>query len=181
MKLQVNVSKIICYAVLIISIICFVFSLGITTDIYNLYLLSSFNVSGSEIYEDIQYFNKTIVNMIIIAIILACTLFITRTHIRKRYYISNYVNVVIVSLYNIVVSFIAIFNLIYFRDYFINNVDFIEYKKWTEVFKSVRYSESTFWFDINIVSYIVLIVISIILFINLLLKNKKVKQVTYEK
>lgn len=180
MKLQFNVSKIICYAVLVISVICFLFSLGITTDIYNLYLLSSFNVSGSEIYQDIQYFNKTIVNMIIIAIVLACTLFITRTHIRRRYYISNYVNVIIVSLYDIVVSFIAIFNLIYFRDYFLNNVDFEEYKKWTEVFKTVRYSESTFWFDINIICYVALIIISIILFINLLLKNKKVKSVDYE-
>ncbi len=180
MKLQFNISKIICYAVLVISVICFLFSLGITTDIYNLYLLSSFNVSGSEIYQDIQYFNKTIVNMIIISIVLACTLFITRTHIRRKYYISNYVNVIIVSLYDIVVSFIAIFNLIYFRDYFLNNVDFEEYKKWTDVFKTVRYSESTFWFDINIVCYIALIIISIILFANLLLKNKKVKQVVYE-
>ena len=48
-------------------------------------------VPGSIIFYDMQPFNKLFVNLSIGLILLSCFLFVMNTHVRRKYYIGNYV------------------------------------------------------------------------------------------
>ena len=91
-KKQVAFQKIVCFAALIAGALFFVYSLGIMTDLYDtLYSmipnpnnLDSAKVSGARIYYDMQPFNRTLLRASIGMIVLACLLFITNTHSRRK-------------------------------------------------------------------------------------------------
>ena len=96
-KKQVAFQKIVCFAALIAGALFFIYSLGIMTDLYDtLYSmipnpnkLDSAKVSGARIYYDMQPFNRTLLRASIGMIVLACLLFITNTHSRRKYYTGN--------------------------------------------------------------------------------------------
>ena len=80
-------------ALVFVCALAFVYSLGIMTDLYDS-LYGTFrrgktSVSGAEIYNDMQGFNKTLLHGSIGMILLCVVLFITSTHSRRRYYIGN--------------------------------------------------------------------------------------------
>lgn len=170
MKLQMKFEKIISFVVLISSSICFIFALGITTDIYNLMFLKDFGVDGYELYFNIQPFNRRLVVLSILMIVLAVTLFITRVHDRRKYYISNYINILLLFIINVVISIWAITKLNFYKQYFLENTDFEGWKFVTTIISNVKYAESTFWLDISIITYYISIVSSILLVGNLIWK-----------
>ena len=68
----------------------FIFSLGLTTDIYHLYLAKSFDalsgvkLSGTGLFKEIQPFNTSFVDACIAMIIVAVFLFVTKTNSRRK-------------------------------------------------------------------------------------------------
>ena len=96
-----TLQRIVCYALLIAAVMVFVYSLGMVTDLYealfNYADVSSKRkyVQGAEIYYNIQPFNKQLTGVSIALILSAVSLFVFNTHKRRKYYIGNYVTVVL--------------------------------------------------------------------------------------
>ena len=96
-KKQVTFQKIVCLVSLVAGALVFVYALGLLTDLYDtLYSmipnpnnLDSAKVQGARIYYDMQPFNRTLLRCSIGMILLSCVLFLTNTHIRRKYYIGN--------------------------------------------------------------------------------------------
>lgn len=180
MKLQMKISKILCLVVLITCAINFIFSLGLTTDIYHLYLAKSFDalsgvkLSGTGLFKEIQPFNTSFVDACIAMIIVAVFLFVTKTNSRRKYYISNYISTAASVLCNIGVSVWAIINIASYRSRYLNETDFELYLKYANEY-GAKYTESTFWFDINIILLILNIVVTLGLVVNLILKISLMK------
>ena len=98
-KKQMTAQKIVCMAAIIVSAIFFLYTLGIMTDLYDSLYKTMPNpndvfetsVPGSIVYYNMQEFNRMFLMCSIGQILLACLLFITNTHSRRRYYIGNFV------------------------------------------------------------------------------------------
>ena len=131
------------------------------------------------LYTDIQSFNNALMYCGIVIILLAVILYITACNNRRKYYITNYVATGLCAGGNIIISIILIaFNAIW-RGKF-NNIDF---EAWQN-FKSIgdvlagmggaegfsHYSESTLWFDIGFAVYVIVIIASALLILNLVWK-----------
>ena len=98
-KKQLTVQKILCLAAIIVSAVVFLYALGIMTDLYDALYDTMRNpndvfqtdVPGSIVYYNMQDFNNYFLKYSIGLILLAVLLFITNTHVRRKYYIGNYV------------------------------------------------------------------------------------------
>ena len=98
-KKQLTLQKILCFLALVSSVIIFLYALGIMTDLYDtLYStmrnpadLTQTDVEGSIVYYNMQGWNSYFLHCSIVLILLACLLFITNTHIRRKYYVGNFV------------------------------------------------------------------------------------------
>lgn len=167
MRKQVKIEKIICFIMLAASVACFIFALGLTTDIYNLLFVEDFDVEGYELYYDIQPFNKNLVQMCIISIVLSVFLFITKTHSRRKYYISNYIIIGVIFVFNIVLAVWGISQISYYKEWFLTNVDFEGWEFVTTIIGNIKYTESTFWLDASTVTLVLLIIVSVIMVLNL--------------
>lgn len=175
MKVQMKFQKTICIVALITAAVFFLIGLGITTDIYNLYLSE---VEGFNVYWDIQPFNSTLIKLAIAMIVLAALLFLTMTHNRRRYYISNYIIIILTTIVFVAVSGYSLINLFIYRSQYLNELALYaeEYKDIASWNKTVRYTESTFWFDINIVIAIITIIVGLLLTGNLIWKTTLMKK-----
>ena len=101
-KKQLTWQKILCFAALVACGILFLYSLGLSTDLFDglFYALpeeaklatAKVNVPGAEVYYQIQPFNRQLLNNSILLLLVGCLLFMTNTHSRRRYYISNAVS-----------------------------------------------------------------------------------------
>ena len=99
-KKQLAVQKIICFAALAVSALVFLYSLGLMTDLYDSLYFTMMDASnpddtwvpGSQIYYHMQPFNKQLLVYAIGMSLVACLLFITSTHARRRYYVGNLVS-----------------------------------------------------------------------------------------
>lgn len=98
-KKQLRFQKIICLVAIILAAVYFIYALGIITDIHDA-LKSTMRdkndpyntkVDGSWIYYEMQDFNTDFLNASVVLILLACFMFIMNTHVRRKYYIGNYV------------------------------------------------------------------------------------------
>lgn len=173
MKKQLKFQKKVCYIALLASAIAFFFSLGLLTDLYNLMFATT--VKGHEIFNDIQPFNRAMVRDCILMIVMVVFLFITRTHIRRRYYISNYIAVAAASLIS---SFLAIYDItqiLNFKRRFLTEVDFEKWLEMRELIEDFPYTESTLWFDLNVITLSLVIVASLLLVGNLIWKINLMK------
>lgn len=152
---QMRLQKILCFLALISSAVIFLYALGIMTDLYDaLYStmrdpadLTRTDVPGSIIYYDMQPFNARFLRCAVLLILLGCLLFITRTHIRRRYYISNFLAIAAFSAANLCVAVYAGREINIYRERFLH-VDFGALKAHAELWKT-KYTDSTFWFDIH--------------------------------
>ena len=139
------------------SVITFAYSLGIMSDLYESFYYSIRSVenpsrnpiAGSLIYYDMQGFNKTFLKVGIALILISLILFITNTHVRRKYYIGNVVAVMINVIANISAAIWASGQINTFKDKFLNEVDFQAFRDYADLMKSY-YTESTFWFDVHI-------------------------------
>ena len=97
-KKQMTFQRIICFLSLVASVLFFIYSLGMMTDLFDMLYsmipdpddLDSAKVAGAGIYYEMQGFNRTLLRCSIGMILLSCLLFITNTHSRRKYYIGNY-------------------------------------------------------------------------------------------
>ena len=180
--------KIVCFLMLAASAIVFIYSLGLLTDMYDsLYLtmmdpedLSYTMVPGSQIYYEMQGYDPAtndftnpnfngILTMVGIGLILVnLFLFITCTHSRRKYYIGNFVAVGLSAASSIGASVWAIMNILNFRAKFLQ-IDFEELKAFSEMWNT-QYSDSTFWFDAVFVVFGFLLLATVLLVVNLVLK-----------
>lgn len=194
-KNQMKFQKIVCFAVLISCVLVFAYSLGLLTDIYDsLYpcfdpelfddsidlesipsdQLSAYGVyvTGAEIYYEMQDFNDAFTKISIVMIVVSLVLFVTNTHSRRKYYIGNYIAVAIVSICNLACVFWLWPQLMAFRTQYVTGVDFNQLKEFSESTRgaTVRYSDSTFWFDVSYFVFGVAILAVVLLIANLVMK-----------
>ena len=89
-------------------------------------------------------------------------MFLTNTHIRRKYYIGNYISVAIFAIANIYVAIEAHGYIEAFKERFLR-VDFAALKEHAEMWKTA-YTDSTFWFDIHyaIFAFSVLVAVALV-------------------
>ena len=154
---QMTLQKIVCFIMLASSVITFAYSLGIMSDLYESFYYSIRStenparnpIAGSLIYYDMQDFNKAFLKAGIALILISLILFVTNTHIRRRYYIGNVIAVMANVIANIAVAIWASAQIGVYKDKFLNEVDFQAFREYADLMKSY-YTESTFWFDVHI-------------------------------
>ena len=181
-KKQIKCQKILCIAAIIACALTFLYALGFMTDLYdalystmrNPYDLTETDVSGSILYYMMQDFNKALLKYSIALILLACLLFLTQTHVRRKYYIGNYVSV---GLYSVATVAYTVWAHAYIEGYkaaFLTQVDFTALEKHAKMWKTA-YIDSTFWFDAHYGVYAVLLVVTVLLLLNLIWKVRLMK------
>ena len=177
-KKQLKIQKVVCLLALVVAVILFLYALGIMTDLYDsLYSTlrirveedansatgysksaTERSVSGSLVYFNMQEFNKRLVNYSIVYIVLAALLFVTNTSTRRKYYISNYVSIALVTAASLYIPiythpYIEIFKAQWLR------VDFEALKTYSETYGTL-YTESTLWFDLHYCVFALMILVA---------------------
>ncbi len=181
-KKQMMIQKILCLLAICSGVLVFLYALGIMTDLYDtLYStmmnpadLSQTDVPGSVVYYNMQEFNAIFLNYSIIMILLGCLLFITNTHIRRKYYIGNYVATGIYVAFSLYVVAWSHMYIEVFKQQFLS-VDFEALKLHAEKWNSA-YTDSTFWFDIHYAIFAIAILVSVALVANVVWKIKIMKE-----
>lgn len=180
-KKQMTLQKIVCLLAIFASALVFIYSLGIMTDLYDsLYDtmrdpkdLTKTTVEGSIVYYDMQGFNNSFLKAGIGLILLSCLLFLTNTHIRRKYYIGNYVATGLQVIANVATAVWAHGQIEIYKAQFLQ-VDFEALAKHAKRWKTL-YTESTFWFDVHYAVFAVLLAVSALLIANALWKVSLMK------
>lgn len=175
-KPQMKFQKILSLALLIFAAVCFVFSIGLTTDIYGLYKASAITYfNGIELFQQIQPYNSSAVILSIVLIVTCLLPFIFATNKRRLYYLDNYISSGVQAAFFGFYGIYVLINTINYRTRFVTQTDFVSYKEAAETF-DFKYSDSTFFFDIEIVlSILCLVAVGLIVF-NLIWKAKIMKE-----
>ena len=181
-KKQIKCQKILCIVAIIACALTFLYALGLMTDLYdalystmrNPYDLTETDVPGSILYYMMQDFNTSLLKYAIGLILLACLLFLTQTHVRRKYYVGNYVAV---GLYSAATVAYAVWAHAYIEGYkaaFLTQIDFEALKQHAQMWKTA-YVDSTFWFDAHYAVYAVLLIVTVLLVLNLIWKIRLMK------
>lgn len=175
-KPQMKFQKILFMSLLMFSAVVFIYSLGLMTDLYGLYQVKSIgSVKGSELFYDMQPYNKYLVDLAIVCILSSVVPYIVGSNSRRKYYIGNVIGTVIQACTYVITSVFILVNTIKYRSQFVNGVDFVAYKELADKMK-FSYSESTFFFDAGFVIAALLLVAAGLVVYNLIWKTKIVKQ-----
>lgn len=140
-KKHLKLQKLICLLCIIAAVVCFVYSLGIITDIYESTKgairdpekLDKTKIPGAEIYYHMQGFNKEFVGRSLVVLLLSCLIFLTNTHVRRKYYISNYA---VIGVYSIATfAFIGWYHaqIEAFKHQFLTTMDFEAMREYSEM------------------------------------------------
>ncbi|MCD7860057.1 MAG: hypothetical protein LUH51_07865 [Firmicutes bacterium] len=156
-KKQLGLQKIACYLAILSSAIWFIYSMGMITDIFDALYYTMLNpndlsdtlVDGSILYYDMQDFNKAFMYVGIVLILLACLLFLTNTHSRRRYYIGNYAATAVYCVTSLVTVVWSHLEISAFKQQYLTTVDFEALKTWSETLSTIKYTESTFLLDLH--------------------------------
>ena len=175
-KAQLTWQKVLCFAALAVCGLMFLYSLGMSTDLYDGLFYSlpeeskieDVKIPGSEVYYNIQPFNRQLLNASIALLLLACLLFITSTHSRRRYYIGNAVSTFAFAGAGIGVSLWAHGRISDFKAQFLQ-MDFEAYLKYATRRKKA-YIDSTFWFDAHYAVFALVVLVCLALVANYLWK-----------
>ena len=181
-KKQLKIQKIVCFLVLAASVVVFLYSLGIMTDLYDsLYYtipnkdnLDRSRVDGARVYYDMQPFNRQFLHFSIGLILCAVLLFLSNTNSRRRYYSSNVIAVVINLAANIYVAVWAHAQIVAFKAQFLQ-FDFEALKKFADR-QHTLYTESTFWFDVHTCVFAFAIIANVLLVANMIWKFQLMKE-----
>ena len=157
-KSQLRFQKIICLIAVIVAAVYFVYALGILTDIHDALKDTMRNkndytqtkVPGSIIFFDMQPFNKLFVNLSIGLILLSCFLFVMNTHVRRKYYIGNYVAIGAYSAGALALTVWSHLQIAAFANQFLTTVDFAAMKENSDRWGSL-YLDNTFLLDLHYV------------------------------
>ncbi|MDE6639199.1 MAG: hypothetical protein K2K63_01565 [Acetatifactor sp.] len=180
-KKQMLFQRIVCMAVLVASALVFIYSLGLLTDLYDsLYLtirdpanLEMTTVQGSRIFYDMQSFNSELTKVGIGLILVSLVLFLMNTHSRRKYYIGNFFAVALSVVCNVAATVWAVIEISGYRAKFLQ-MDFEALKAHAEMWKT-PYTESTFWFDAGYMVFGLLMIATVLLVVNLILKLNVMK------
>lgn len=175
-KKQLTWQKILCFAAIAAAAILFVYALGVMTDLYDaLYStmmdpdnIESTMVTGSQVYYHMQPFNKDLLVASIGMILLACLLFMTSTHTRRRYYVGNIVSTLAYAAGGLGVSLWCHQQVEFYKAEFLQ-IDFDELKFFAEMWGS-PYIDSTFWFDAHYAVCGLICLVAALLVLNLVWK-----------
>ena len=176
-KKQMTIQRILCLAAIIVSVVVFLYALGIMTDLYeSLYVANNFGIKGADVYFNMQGFNQMLLIGSIVMILLGAFLFVTNTHTRRRYYIGNFVAT---GLYAVASAVLAVYShaqiLIYKAQFF--EVDFASLELYSTMFPTdVKYTQSTFWFDAHYAVLGLLLIVAVLLVANACWKVALMKQ-----
>ena len=128
-------------------------------------------------YDELQPFNTIMMYCGIVMVLLAVVLYITACHKRRNYYVSNYVATGLCAGGNIVISLVLMIMNAIWRGEFLK-VDFTAWQNFntssvqlglaTE--DTVYYGDSTAWFDVGFAIYLIIIIASVLLILNLVWK-----------
>ena len=181
-KKQLALQKFTCLLALVSSVVIFLYSLGIMTDLYDtLYStmmnpadLTQTDVPGSIVYYDMQAFNSTFLRYSIILILLGCLLYITNTHVRRKFYIGNWFAILLFAGANCYVAYWAHQNILQFKAQFLQ-VDFEALKFHADLW-GTAYTESTFWFDVHYGVFAFSLLVSLLLIIHIIWKGILMRQ-----
>lgn len=176
-KKQLTLQKIACLLAIVAAGVCFAYSLGVMTDLYDsLYTtmlnpadLSQTFVPGSIIYYDMQEFNKTLLSASIGMLLASGLLYLTNTQVRRKYYIGNFLATLVYVCGALGVSGWLHKEIAMYKEQFLTTVDFAALESFAKMFKSL-YTESTFWFDVHYVVMALLGITSVILVVNAIWK-----------
>lgn len=176
-KKQLRFQKIICLLAIIAAAVCFVYSLGIITDIFDSLKSTMRNpndlydtkVPGSIIYYDMQEFNRQFVNLSVGMILVSCLLFLTNTQVRRKYYIGNYVAIGVYSLCAIGLSVWSHIQIEAFKVQFLTTVDFEALKQYAEKWNTL-YTDSTLMLDLHYFTCGLLLLATVLLLVNMVWK-----------
>ncbi len=181
-KKQLTLQKVLCLLAIGSSVIIFLYALGIMTDLYDtLYStmrnpadLTQTDVPGSIVYYNMQNFNAYFLKCSIVLILLACLLFITNSHIRRRYYIGNYIAVGAFAVANFYVAIEAHGYIEAYKERFLR-IDFEALRAHADLWKTA-YTESTFWFDVHYAVFAISLLVSVGLVLCTIWKIRLMKQ-----
>lgn len=181
-KKQMTLQKIVCLLAILASALVFIYSLGIMTDLYDsLYGtmrdpndLTKTTVDGSIIYYDMQDFNNAFLKGSIGLILLSCLLYATNTHVRRKYYIGNYVFTALMTIGNLAMVIWAHGQIEMYKAQFLQ-IDFEALAKHAKRWKTL-YTESTFWFDVHYAVFGVVLAVTVLLIANAVWKTILMKQ-----
>lgn len=156
-KKQLKIQKFICLLCIIAAALTFVYALGMITDIQEALRSTMRNplkptqtkVEGSWIFYDMQPFNKQFVNSAIVPILLACLLYITNTHSRRKYYFTNYLAVGAYSAYTIYLGLWAHGEIQKFAVQYMTTINFEELKEYSDMM-GTPYLDNTNMLDLHI-------------------------------
>lgn len=181
-KKQLTLQKFTCLLALVSSVIVFLYSLGIMTDLYDSLYSTMMNpadltqtyVPGSIIYYDMQPFNSAFLRYSIVLILLACLLYITNTHIRRKYYIGNWFAILAFAAANVYVAYWGHQNIEQFKAQFLQ-IDFSALQMFSQMMGSA-YTDSTFWFDVHYFVFGFALLVSLLLVIHIIWKGILMRQ-----
>ena len=168
--------KILTLVLLIFAAVCFVFSLGIATDMYGLYLCSAVSYfNGIGLFKEVQSYNNVAVILSIVLVLTSVLPYIFATNKRRLYYVDNYATIGVQAGFFVFYGVYVLINSITYRTRFLTEVDFATYKETCETFQ-FKYSESTFFLDMGIILSILCVVMAGLMIFNLVWKIKIMKQ-----
>lgn len=189
MKTQMRFQKYICFAMIIVGALAtlyafFYCSLSLS-DLGKLIgpagesFISDYVSKGktdATLYNEIQPFNNALMYCGIVMILLSVLLYITACHSRRNYYVSNIVATSVCAGGNIVMSLVLLVMNGIWRGKFLN-IDFeawLYYKEYRleNYSEIVNYNDTTAMFDIGFVVYLLVIIASVLLILNLVWKIK---------
>lgn len=194
-KKQMTLQKVICLLAVIASVVCFVYALGLMTDVYDgLSPVQDTKRVGQmqkmfyrgwpkgepypetnfEVYQEMQPFNRTMLLVSIGLILLAVLLYITNTSGRRKYYVGNY----IAAGLNVVAQIAAVcwihVQVTGFRaSYALVNQEFLAFVLEKQ---SKPFVYSTFWFDAHYFVMALSFVAAALLIVNVIWKLVLMKQ-----
>ena len=156
-KKQLKIQKFICLLCIVAAALTFVYALGVITDIEEALRTTMRNplkptqtkVEGSWIFYDMQPFNKQFVNGAIVPILLACLLYVTNTHTRRKYYITNYLAVGAYSVVTIDLGLWAHREIEKFAEQYMTTINFEQLKEYSEMM-GTPYLDNTNMLDLHI-------------------------------
>lgn len=136
---------------------------------------------ANELFVAFQPFNKTMFSLTIAFLLISLTLFVFFCQSRRKYYVTNYVAIAVVSVFAIVLSVYALSNIFFYKSWY-QAVDPAAIQKEYDLFNDLAYtlglieedsqrlvvefSTSTWSFNMGIVLYILLIISAIMLIAN---------------
>ena len=179
-KKQMKIQRILCILSVIAGALVFAYSLGILTDLYDmLYPITDGKTDiDVSLYYDMQSFVHRLEIIGIGLILVSCTLFITNTQSRRKYYISNFVSILLVFGCNVAAAIWAHTNLMPYRLRF-TDLDFNAIEAFhVDAGTPDLATRSTFWFDLHWAVFIFALLIATLLIVNLfwkvsLMKNER--------